>query len=51
MAKTHFQAIKITFGTDDLEELPGIELRVPRLNKSYNNLEAKIREGRMIFSL
>jgi hypothetical protein len=51
MAKTHFQGIKVTFGTDDLEELPEIVLRVPRLNRSYSNPEAKIREGRMIFSL
>lgn len=51
MAKAHFQGIKITFGTDDLEELLEIALRVPRLNKAYSSPDAKIREGRIIFSL
>ena len=51
MAKTRFQRIKETFGTDDVEILPKIPLPVPRLNKSYSNPDAKIREGRMILSL
>jgi len=50
MAKTNFQGIKIAVGTDDVEKLSKITLRVPRLNKSYSNPNAKIREGRMIFS-
>jgi len=51
MAKTHFQGIKIAVGTDEVGELSKIALPVPRLNKSYSNLDAKIGDGRMIFSL
>ncbi|OCL09960.1 hypothetical protein AOQ84DRAFT_402945 [Glonium stellatum] len=51
MAKTHFQSIKMNFGKDDVETLPEIALRVPGLRQSYSNPDARIREGRMIFSL
>jgi hypothetical protein len=50
MAKTNFQGVKIAIGTDEVDNLSKITLRVPHLNKSYSNPDAKIRHGRMIFS-
>jgi hypothetical protein len=51
MTKTHFQPIKIKFGTE-MQEKSGenITLRVPGVRRDYNDAEAKISNGRMIFT-
>lgn len=50
MATAHFQGIKRSFGTP-VGTLPEVALLVRDLNRSYSNADAKIRDGRMVFSL
>ena len=51
MAKTRFQSIKTNFGTEMQEKAGGdIILRVPDLPRDFNHAEAKISNGKMIFT-
>lgn len=45
----HFQSIKERFGTSMLRDWREFRIPVPGLPDDYNNTDAKIRNGGMIF--